>query len=292
MFKTCLLSTVSMLALLTSAGQGSAQTQFAVAGDFLGMLRDEVAWNILPLEAAKLRSIISGHDLTVIVFPLTQADPANPSIFVCSRTKTDLVLQPVTAADLQRLNEFATDTVYQLILDIQTSVAAQPAGSALTDEAKMKVAEVQKRLEKMPEARKKAASFLLGARMADLEPKQPELAGFVNAFRKEAEARAIGSLRPPQKEDHGKPQVFGPSGVTPGALNSIKDVEEIRVDGQRYHKAWAGGSLILVPQAKDAPSPQVNDPPLKKLGMHEDVHKQISNARPNHVILKGSSLHK
>ena len=292
MFRTCLLSTVSILALLTSAGRGSAQTQFALAGDFLGMLRDEVAWNMLPLEEAKLRSVIAGHDLTVIVLPLVQANPANPSILVCSRTKTDLSVLSVKAADFQTLNQFATEKVYQLILDIQTIVAGQPAGSPLTDEAKMKVNEVQKHLEKMPDARKKAVSFLLGARMADLESKQPELAGFVTVFRKEAEARAIGALKPPQKGDLGRPQVFGPSGVTPGALNSIKDVEEIRVNGQRYHKAWVGGSLILVPQAKGAPPPKPGDPPLKKLGLHEDVHKEISNARPNHVILKWSSLHK
>jgi hypothetical protein len=162
----------------------------------------------------------------------------------------------------------------------------------LPPEAKQKVAELEKRIQQMPANKQAAFNFMVGARLAELEPTQPEFAKYVRTFRQEAERRATSSLKPPRKEDLGRPKVYGAGDVTKAALNSIKDVEQIQVKGQRYNKTWSGGSLILVPQPKDAPPPNVKDSPINKLGLHPDVHKSIREASPHKVIIIKSPIGK
>jgi hypothetical protein len=287
-----LATTLSALALLFGDAEAHGQAQFAIAGDFLGMFRDAIAWDVATLETPKFQSDLVSNQLAVIVIPPSQANPNAPTVLVCTRKQTGLLQQDVTKADLDTLNEFVTNTVYQLLLDVNALVAAHPSGAPLTTETKQKINQLQKRMSAMPDTKRSSVTFLLGARLAQVEPTQPEVAEFVTTFRREAEKRAVGSLKAPRKEDLGRPQVFGPAGLTRGAIGSIKDVQEVVVAGHRYQKTWAGGSLVLVPQSPDAPRPHDSDPPLKKLGLHDDVHKVIKDAHPNHVIAKSSQIHR
>jgi hypothetical protein len=176
--------------------------------------------------------------------------------------------------------------VYVIIADLRATILAQPNGTPLTDEGRKQAEALRKQLDAMPEKQRKSVELLAGAHLADLEPTQTEVSRFVTTYRKEVERRALNSLSAPRPEDLGRPKVFGTTDLTKGSLDGIKDVQEIMVNGQRYHKAWAGSSLVLVPQAKDAPHPQSNDPPIKKLGLHQDVHNVLNKAHSGHVVIK------
>ena len=292
MLKGLWIASLTAAALFLGGDGANGQTQLALAGDFLGTLRDQVTWGLASLETPKLQAGLVKNELTVVIIPAAQTNPNRPTVLVCPRNQTDLVQQTVSPADLKILTDFALEKIYQLLMDIHVLVSSAPPGGPLPPEAKEKVGDLQKRIAQLPAEKQASVKFLVGARLADLEPTQAELSKYVQTYRKQAEQRAIASLKPPGIEDLGRPQAYGAGGLTKGALNSIKEVEHFELNGQPYNKTWSGASLILVPQPKDAPPPKVSDSPLNMLGLHQDVHKAIKDAGPHKVVIKSSPIHK
>jgi hypothetical protein len=242
-----------------------------IAGEHLSKLWDALRAESITIKKPELKSQIVERKLSAILLPGDQ--PQNARVIKrCFKDKTvfDIPDLEIPPEDYSQLMKYAKDGVFQrvgAIRESKDSVGLEAAKASLNLE-----------LSSRPAGEREAAIRFAGALLADLEPTEPQLAGYVSAFRDHVEKNSLKQLKTMMIVDNWliprAPYSWGSTEFSTLDLSKVNPsaVREFTVGDKLFRKSWVGATYLIVYQGS---SSTPRDP--TGLGLSEDWFSSQKN---------------
>lgn len=236
-----------------------------IAGDHLSKLWDALKAGSVSISNAELHSQIAGRKLSAILIPNSQ--PQNTRVVKrCFKEKTIFDVPDLTVSqdDYAQLIKYAKDGVFQKAGEIRASLSVHDEAGLVVAKGNLLV-EINSR----PVSERNATKRFVGALLAESEPTDPELAGYVQAYREHVEKSAIAQLKALEALwlSPRTPYSWGSSDFSGIDLRKVNPsaVGEFTLGDKIFRRTWVGPTYILVYQGT---SPTPRDP--SGLGLSKD----------------------